>query len=169
MSLHLFVLEFRKLLHNIDGWLDKAVAHAAARKYDPAVLLQARLAPDMFPLVRQLQAVCDQAKYAAARTAGKEPPPQPDTEQTIDELRARLRTVIAYLDTFTAADFDGAETRRISLPRWKGESLSALEYFVEHATPNVFFHATTAYAILRHNGVEVGKRDFLGALPMRPA
>jgi len=167
MSLHVLVLEMKKLLHGVDGWLDKTVAVAQAKKFDANTLLQARLAPDMFPLVRQIQAACDQAKYAAARAAGKEPPSHPDTEQTIDEVRKRVAAVVSYLDGFTAADFAGAEERVIALPRWEGKSMTARDYVVAHALPNFFFHLTTAYALLRHNGVEVGKRDFLGAMPWR--
>jgi uncharacterized protein len=167
MSLYTFVLQMKKLLRGVDGWLDKAVAHATAKKFDPNTLLQSRLAPDMFPLIRQVQAVCDQAKFAAARTAGKDPPSHPDTEQTVDELRKRIASVIAYLDGFSAADFEGVEGRTISLPRWEGKSLTAFDYFVEHAQPNFYFHLTATYAILRHNGVDVGKRDYLGTLSFR--
>jgi hypothetical protein len=166
MSLHLIVLEMKKLLGSLDLCLDKAASHAAARKFDPAVLLQSRLAPDMFPLIRQVQIACDQAKYAASRAAGKDAPAHPDTEQTLDEIRARIATVIAYLGGFSAADFSGAGERRISLPRWEGKSMTATDYVIEHAMPNFFFHTTTAYAILRHNGVDLGKRDYLGALSM---
>jgi hypothetical protein len=166
MSLYPFVLEMKKLLGQIDGWLDKAEAHATARKFDANTLLQARLAPDMFPLVRQIQATCDQAKYAAARTSGKDVPSHADTETTFAELRTRVASVVAFLDGFSAADFEGAESRRVTTPRWEGKSMSAREYFVEHATPNFFFHLTTTYAILRHNGVEVGKRAYLGPLPL---
>jgi hypothetical protein len=161
------VLEMRKLLRNADGWLDKAKAHAAAKNFDGTVLMQARLSPDMFPLVRQIQSACDSAKYAAARTAGKEPPSHPDTEQTIDDVRKRIATVVAYLDTFKASDFEGAEGRKISNPRWEGKTMTAPDYFVEHAVPNFFFHLGMAYAILRHNGVDVGKRDYLGQLSLR--
>jgi hypothetical protein len=161
------VLETKKLLRNLDGWLEKAVAFAEAKKFDPNVLLQSRLAPDMFPLLRQIQAACDQAKYGAARTAGKEPPSHPDNEQTMAEARTRIATVVSYLDTFASKDFDGADARTIRLPRWEGKSMKATDYFVEHALPNFFFHVTTAYAILRHNGVDVGKRDYLGALSLR--
>jgi uncharacterized protein len=167
MSLYPILLEIKKLLGTVPGWLDKAVEHAAAKKYDPNTLLQARLAPDMFPLVRQIQAVCDQAKYAAGRPAGKDIPSHPDTEQTIDELRRRVAAVVSYLDGFTARDFEGTDDRSISLPRWEGKSMSATAYFIEHALPNFFFHLTTAYAILRHNGVDVGKRDYLGAITFR--
>jgi hypothetical protein len=167
MSIHVFVLEMKKLLKSLDGCLDKAVAYATAKKFDPNVLLQMRLAPDMFPLVRQIQSVCDQAKFAAARTAGKEPPSHADTEQTIDECKKRIATVIAYLDGFSKSDFDGVADRTISLPRWEGKSMTAVDYFVEHVQPNFFFHYSMAYAILRHNGVEVGKRDYLGPIAIK--
>ena len=167
MALYPLVLEIKKLLGMLDTWLDKATAHAAAKKYDPNVLLQARLAPDMFPLVRQIQATCDLAKYVASRTTGKDAPAHPDTEQTIDELRERVASVVSYLDGFSAGDFEGAEGRSVSLPRWEGKSLDGMTYFIEHALPNFFFHFTTTYAILRHNGVELGKRDYLGAISFR--
>ena len=167
MNYHAIVLEMRKLLRNMDGWFEKAKAHADAKKFDANVLLQTRLAPDMLPLVFQVQAACDSAKFAAARTAGKEPPSHPDKEKTIEDVRARIATVAAYLDTFKPSDFDGAEKRSISNPRWEGKTMAAPDYFVEHAAPNFFFHFTMAYAILRHSGVEVGKRDYLGQLSLR--
>lgn len=167
MNVHTIVLEMRKLLRNMDGWFEKAKAHAEAKKFDANLLLQARLAPDMFPLIRQVQAACDSAKFAAARTAGKEAPAHPDNEQTIDDARARIASVVAYLDAFKPGDFDGAEKRTISNPRWEGKTMTAPDYFVEHAVPNFFFHLSMAYAILRHNGVDVGKRDYLGQLSLR--
>jgi hypothetical protein len=167
MSVYPFLLEMKKLLKNLDGWIDKAVGHATAKKFDPNVLMQSRLAPDQFPFVRQVQAVCDQAKYAAARLAGREPPSHPDTEQTIDDLKQRIATVIAYLDTFSETDFAGVADRTVTTPRWEGKSLTAMNYFIEHSQPNFYFHLTTAYAILRHNGVDVGKRDYIGQLTWR--
>lgn len=167
MSLHVFVLEMKKLLGNLDACIDKAVAFAGTKKFDPNVLLQARLAPDMFPFVRQVQSACDTAKFAAARVTGREPPKHPDTEQTIDELKQRIASVIGYLDSYSAKDFEGVEDRTISLPRWEGKSMTARDYFVEHAQPNFFFHYTMAYALLRHNGVDVGKRDYLGQMTWR--
>lgn len=164
MSLYVQILELKKLLRGLDGWLDKAVASAAARKFDANVLLQARLSPDMFPFVRQVQAVCDQAKYAAGRTSGKEMPAHPDTEQTIDELKKRIASVVGYLDSFSEADFADIATRTVTTPRWEGKHMTATNYFVEHAQPNFFFHLSMAYALLRHNGVDVGKRDYLGAI-----
>jgi uncharacterized protein len=164
---HVFVLEMKKLLGGCSGWLDKAVAHATAKKFDANTLLHARIAPDMFPLARQIQSACDQAKFTAARLAGRDAPSHPDTEQTIDELKKRIATVQAYLDTFKAEDFAGAETRTFGHPRWEGKSMAVLDYLVEHSQPNFYFHLTMTYAILRHNGVEIGKRDFLGAMTYR--
>jgi uncharacterized protein len=167
MSIYVFVLEMKKHLRNLDGWLDKAVTHAQAKKFDPNVLLQARLSPDMFPLIRQVQAVCDQAKYAVSRVVGREPPSHPDTEQTIDDLKKRIATVIGYLDEYSEKDFADLANRSVTTPRWEGKSMTAINYFVEHAQPNFYFHYTTAYALLRHNGVDVGKRDYLGQLTWR--
>jgi len=164
MSLYLTIREMHKVLGQIPLWLDKAAAHATAKKFDPESMLHWRIAPDMFPLTRQIQFVCDQAKFAASRGAGKDTPSHPDTETTIAELRTRISTVMTYLDTFKATDFDGAADRTLSLPRWEGKKMSALDYVVEHASPNFFFHATTTYLLMRHNGVDIGKRDFLGAL-----
>jgi uncharacterized protein len=167
MSLHLFLLEMAKMLRNLDGWLDRAAAHLAAASGDERALLDSRLAPDMFPLVRQVQIACDTAKFAAARTAGVEAPSHADDETTIAELRRRVAAVGEYLATFGPAAFEGAEDRRLSLPRWEGKSMKAREYFIEHAMPNFFFHATTTYALLRQAGVAIGKRDYLGPLPLR--
>jgi hypothetical protein len=167
MALYPTFLEIKKILAQLPVWLDKAAAVAAAKKFEPNTLLQARLAPDMFPLVRQIQAACDQVKFAGGRATGKDIPSHPDTEQTFDELRARIAAVLAYAEGFSAKDFEGATDRTISLPRWEGKSLSAEAYFLEHALPNFFFHISMTYAILRHNGVDIGKRDFLGALSFR--
>jgi uncharacterized protein len=167
VSLYAFHLEIKRLLGTLDSWFDKAVAHAAAKNYDPNSLLQARLAPDMFPLVRQVQATCDLAMYAAGRTAGKDMPAHRDTEQTIDELRKRVASVRSYLEGFSASDFEGSDARSISLPRWEGKSLSGTAHFIEHALPSFFFHYTMTYAILRHNGIDVGKRDYLGPIAFR--
>src|SRR5258708_35824876 len=157
MSIHVFVLEMKKRLGSLDHCLDKAVAYAATKKFDPDLLLQMRLAPDMFPLMRQIQAACDQAKYAASRAAGKDPPSHPDDEKTLGDARQRIAKVVSYLETFTPHDFDATDARTLSLPRWEGKSMTATDYFLEHALPNFFFHLTTAYAILRHNGVDIGK------------
>jgi hypothetical protein len=167
MSIYPFVLEMKKHLRSIEGWLDKASAHATAKKYDPSVLLQTRLSPDMFPLVRQIQATCDQAKYAAARTTAKDPPSHPDTEQSFDELKQRIGSVVAYLDGFSSADFEGVEARSVTTPRWEGKSMNGIDYFIEHAQANFYFHYSMTYALLRSSGVDIGKRDYLGALSLR--
>lgn len=156
--------ENHKLLGQLDANLDKGVAHAHLKKFEPSVLLHSRIAPDMFPLLRQVQFTCDQAKFIASRASGKDAPKHDDKETTVDELKARIAEVRGYIAGFHEHDFKDASTIQISLPRWEGKSLSAMDYVVEHALPNFFFHLTTAYLILRHNGVDVGKRDFLGQL-----
>lgn len=156
---------FVKTLTNMVGWLDKAEAHAKARNFDPAVYLTLRLAPDMLPLPSQIRIAGDSAKGCAARLAGKEPPAFEDNETTLEQLRERIRKTLAYLQGVSAADIEGSEQRDIVIParnreprRFKGE------YYLKHyALPNFFFHATTLYALLRHNGVDLGKADFLQA------
>ena len=167
MTLHPLVLEMKKLLGHMLAWIDKAESHAAAKGYEANTLLLARLAPDMLPLVRQFQNACDTAKVAAAFTTGKEPPSHPDTEQTFAEVRARITSVIDYLGTFTEADFADTDSREVKRPRWEGKSMRANDYFVEQGLPNFFFHLDMAYAILRHNGVDLGKRDYIGQLSFR--
>jgi len=167
MSTYALVREMKKVLSNMNGWLDKAVAFAGAKKFEADTMLTWRLAPDMFPFVRQVQSSCDTAKFAAARASGKEAPSHPDTETSVAALKQRIATVVSYLDTFTAKDFEGDSDRMISLPWWEGKKMSAADYVTEHAQPNFFFHATTVYALLRHAGIEVGKRDFLGNMNFR--
>jgi hypothetical protein len=159
--------QMKKTLGQLDKWLESARAFATKKSFDPQVLLGLRLAPDQFPLARQVQITCDTAKVAAARLTGKDAPAQPDTEQSLEELQARVRSVIAYLETLSAADFADAGSRSITQPRWEGKVMTGADYFLEHALPNFFFHASHTYAILRHNGVELGKRDFLGPLTQR--
>jgi len=155
------------MLRNLDQWIDKAVAQAKVRSFDPEVLVTARLAPDQYPLQRQVQSSCDSAKFAAAYLSGKQAPAHPDTETTVAELRARIATVLGYLETFKAEDFAGADERKVS-PAWmKGKWLRGDHYLNQLSIPNFYFHVTTAYAILRHNGVDVGKMDFIGSVPMR--
>jgi len=159
--------QMKKLLGQLDGWLQSAATLAQTKSFDPNVFLTLRLAPDQFTFARQVQTTCDTAKLAASRLTGKDAPAQPDSEQTLEELRARIRSVIAYLDTVTAEDFAAAATRSITQPRWEGKTMTGADYFLEHAVPNFFFHLTHAYAILRHNGVGIGKRDYLGPLTLR--
>lgn len=159
--------EMKKQLGQLEKWLDAATTFAKAKSFEPNLFLQFRLAPDQFPLVRQIQSTCDSAKLGASRVSGKDAPSHPDTEQTIDELRTRIRAVISYLDGYKATDFASAATRTVSLPRWEGKSMTVPDYFVEHVVPNFYFHLAHSYAILRHNGVDIGKRDYLGALTMK--
>jgi hypothetical protein len=161
--------QMKKQLVQLDRWLEAAGAFAQAKTFDSSVFLGIRLAPDQFPFAKQVQTACDTARVAAARLTGKVAPAQPDTEQTIEELRARVQGAVAYLDAFTPADFDGAATRVITQPRWEGKTMTGADYFLEHAQPNFFFHLTHCYAILRHNGVKLGKRDYLGTLTQKPA
>jgi hypothetical protein len=158
--------QIKKTLGQLEKWLEAAAAHATAKSFDPSIYLGLRLAPDQFAFARQVQTACDTAKLAAARLSGKEAPKHADNEQSLDELRARVKSVIEYLNGFSAADFEGAATRHVTQPRWEGKYMLGADYFLEHALPNFFFHTTHAYALLRHNGVSVGKRDFLGPLSM---
>ncbi len=151
-------------LKTLSALLDKAAASAEARKIDPAVLVGARLAPDMHPLSRQIQIASDSAKGGAARLAGVEVPSWPDTETSFPELQARIKKTIDYLETFKPEQIDGAEDRTVTLNLGGGEvAFSGTDFLFNFVLPNFLFHVTTAYAILRHNGVEIGKRDYLGA------
>ncbi len=154
---------FIRMLGNLSAILDKGVASAEARKIDPAVLASARLAPDMHPLTRQIQIATDSVKGAAARLAQIEVPSFPDTETTFPELQERVTKTVAFLKTITEAQVDGSEDRTINLKAGPTElSFSGRDFLFGFALPNFYFHLTTAYAILRHNGVDVGKMDFLG-------
>jgi hypothetical protein len=161
------ICQMKKMLGQLPKWLDAAQAFATTKSFDPNLFLGFRLAPDQFAFARQVQIACDTAKLAASRLSGKEAPTHPDSEQTIDELRARVRAVISYLDGFSVKDFQGAATRSVTQPRWEGKFMTGADYFLEHAIPNFFFHLTLVYAILRHNGVSVGKSDYLGTLSLR--
>lgn len=154
-------------LGQIHTWLDKAVTFAEHKKFDPETLLQARLAPDQFPFIRQIQIACDNVKGLCARLAGKEVPVHQDTERTIAELRQRVSTVLELIKSYKREDFAGAEERAISLPFWQGKSMRGGDYLDHYALPNIYFHLTTAYSILRKNGVDLGKRDYMGTLPFK--
>lgn len=155
-----------KMLRNLDRWLEKAVAHAESRSFEPNNLVAMRLAPDQFPLVRQVQAACDAAKAGVARLAGVEVPSHPDTETTIEELRGRIAKTLAFLETIGPDKLEGREDAEVVLPFLDDKKIKGADYLYEFAQPNFYFHATTAYAILRHAGVEVGKRDYLGSLKL---
>lgn len=159
--------QMKKQLRQLDGWLVAAEAYAKAKSFDSSVFLGARLAPDQFAFARQVQTTCDTAKLAAARLTGKEAPSHPDTETTLEQLRARVSSVLAFLDGLQPADFAGAATRSVTQPRWEGKTMTGADYFLEHAVPNFFFHLSHVYALLRHNGVPIGKKDYLGALTMK--
>jgi hypothetical protein len=169
MSVHSFVPQYIKMLENLDRWLTKAEAHAKAKSFDVNTLLQARLAPDQFPLVRQVQSSCDNAKFAVAYLSGQKPPSHPDTEQTVEELHARIRSALEFVKSVSEKDFEGAADRRVSPPWLKGSWFKGDEYLMQVSMPNFYFHLTTAYSILRHNGVDLGKQDFLGNVPVNPA
>ena len=158
---------FTHKLTAILGWLDKTVAYADTRKFDPETLLVARLAPDQFAFLRQVQVSCDNVKGIVARLGGKEVPVHPDTEKTIADLRERVQKVIDFIGTFKPEDFTGAEDRTISLPFWQGKTMRGGDYLDHYALPNLYFHLTSAYQILRHNGVPLGKADYLHQLPFK--
>ncbi|HXJ07870.1 MAG TPA: DUF1993 domain-containing protein [Burkholderiales bacterium] len=154
---------FANTLRNLSAILDKAQAHCEAKKIEPAALTQARLFPDMFPLARQVQIACDTAKGAVARLAGVEVPKHEDTEQSFAELKARIAKTIDFVQSVGAAQIDGSEGREVVLKMRSGEvKFTGLQYLMGHAWPNFYFHVTTAYNILRHNGVDIGKRDYIG-------
>jgi hypothetical protein len=161
------IAQMKKTLGQVDKWLETAATHAQTKSFDPKVYLELRLAPDQRPLSFQIQTACDTLKLAAARLSGKQAPSHPDTEQSLDELRARVKSVFEHIGTYTEKDFEAAATRVISQPRWEGKVMSGTDYLLEHALPNFYFHTSHTYAILRHNGVALGKRDFLGTLTMR--
>jgi uncharacterized protein len=155
---------FLQILGSLTGILDKAEAHCKAKNIQPEVLLGARLYPDMLPFTTQIQLACDFAGKGCARLTHSEVPTTPDTEKTFDELRQRLAKTIAYVKTFKPAQFDGADTGDVSFPAGAGTTLTlkGQQFLNSFSFPNFYFHAATAHAILRHNGVEIGKRDFLG-------
>jgi hypothetical protein len=156
---------FVKQLGNLSAILKKAEEHALARKIEPEVFINARLAPDMFPLSRQVQIATDGVKGCAARLAGVEVPSYPDTEKTFPELQARIAKTTEFLKTFGAKQIDGSEERKVTL-KLRGQDTTFLgqPYLLNFVLPNLYFHVTTTYAILRHNGVELGKKDFIGGL-----
>jgi uncharacterized protein len=155
-------------LNALSALLDKGAAYAAAKKIEPSTLLQARLFPDMFPLARQVQIAADQAKSGGARLAGVEPPRYEDNETTFDQLKERITKTLSFLKTLDTKQIDGAADRDITFPLGptnKGH-MKGGDYLNHFVLPNFYFHCATAYDILRHCGIEIGKRDFLGAIPL---
>ena len=165
MSFHdATVPAFLQILGSLEGLLTKAEAHCKAKNIQPEVLLNARLYPDMYPLTRQVQTACDLAMKTCARLTGSEVPSVPDTETTFEELQQRIAKTVDYVKGLKPAQFEGAEAKDITFPSGPGKTttLKGQQYLSNFALPNFYFHAATAHGILRHNGVEIGKRDFLG-------
>jgi len=155
---------FVPMLQSLSNILDKGAEHARAKKSDSATLVNARLAPDMYTLAQQVQLACDQAKSAIAHLTGKQAPQFEDNEQTLEELKARIAKTIAYVESVRAAAFEGAEDRKITIPIPENNlefEMNGLQFLRDWALPHFYFHVVTAYDILRHNGVDIGKRDYL--------
>lgn len=167
MLYELTIPQFSKMLRNLNHLLGKGIENAQTKKFEPEVLLEARLAPDQFNLTRQIQIACDTAKLCASRLTGKEAPVHADTEKTMVELRSRIDQVVTYLNSFSASDYKDSAKKQITQARWEGKYLLGDEFVLQHAIPNFYFHISTAYSILRHNGVEIGKKDYLGEMPFR--
>jgi len=169
MTPHDAIQLFVKMLDNLEKWMEKAAEYAKGRSFEVDVLAQARLAPDQYTFAQQVQSACDQAKFAAAYLGGQTAPSHPDTETTFAQLQERIRKCTSFVSSVPAAAFAGADERKVAPPWLGGRWLTGRDYLVHVAVPNFFFHATTAYAILRHNGVPLGKMDFVGSLPAREA
>lgn len=163
------VPQFTNMLTNLEKFFDKAHTYATAKKFDENVLLESRLAPDMYPLVKQIQIATDMIKGCVARLAGQEPPKFEDNEKNVDELRERIRKTLTYIRGVKQEDFKGCEDRRVTLPWAPGKYMHGGEYVIQMAMPNIYFHISMTYAILRHNGVDVGKSDFIGSPNMKDA
>jgi hypothetical protein len=153
-----------QMLRNLESWLDKAEEHAGVKTFDVGVLMTDRLAPDMKPFIYQVQSACDYVKAAAAWLSGQTLPKHEDTEQTIDDVRARIRMTVAFTESVTEAQYADAAERQVGLSWAPGKVLGGKDYLLQMTIPNVYFHIATAYAILRHNGVDIGKMDFLGPI-----
>ena len=164
----LTVPQLVKTLRNLDRWITMAGTHAEKTQTPVESLFTARLAPDQYTFVRQIQVATDNAKFIPGRLTGKQWPPHPDTETTLEQLHARIAAVSGYIETFTREDYAEVAGRRIRLP-WKPENqwMEAYDYLVQFGLPNFYFHVVTAYAILRHKGVPLGKIDYIGGLPMQ--
>jgi len=159
----LLVEQNARMLQNLSTVLDKGIASAQARKFDPNVLVNSRLAPDMFPLSRQVQIACDMVKNGVARLAGIEAPKHEDNEQTMEELKARIAKAIDFVKSVPEKALEGSEDRDVKIPlRDRTLEFKGLTYLRGFVLPNMYFHITMTYAILRHNGVELGKPDFTG-------
>lgn len=158
--------QMTKMLKNLRRWLEAGAKHAEAKKFAPEVLLTSRLAPDMFTLTQQVQSACDGVKFLAARLSGTEAPKHPDTEQTFPEVLARIDSVLGYVEGFTPEQFEGWQDRTITLAFLPGKGAKAADWLHEFNLPNTYFHLVTAYGILRHNGVALGKTEFIGSIAL---
>ena len=168
MDIYPVIKQFARTLRNLDAVIEKATKYAEARKFDVNNFVSARLFPDMLPFVNQIRIACDHAKYAAAVLSGKEAPKHEDTETTVAELRERIAKCLAFLETVKEADFAAMKPDTIiKLPNRPNKGMPAAEYLYARQVPNFFFHTTTAYDLLRHGGVDVGKNDYLGRLDIR--
>lgn len=161
------VTQFAKMLKNLDAILIKASTFAESKKVDMSVLLNSRLAPDQFNLIKQVQIACDAAKICVAKLTGKDAPVHDDKESSLPELQKRIAETIAFITSASEQDFAKASETKVTTPRWDGKYLMGHEYAVQHSIPNLYFHVSVAYEILRHNGVDIGKKDYLGALPFK--
>jgi len=159
------ILQCVQMLKNLESWLDEAEQYAATKKFDVGVLMNGRLAPDMQPFIYQVQSACDYVKGGVAWLSGQTPPRHEDNEQTIDELRERLRKTVNFAESVKETQYEGAGDRRVRMS-WApaGKVLGGQDYLLQMMLPNTFFHVTMAYAVLRHNGVDIGKMDFLGPI-----
>ncbi|EKR62867.1 PF09351 domain protein [Leptospira weilii str. 2006001853] len=167
MLYEITILQFSKMLKNLKLILEQGEVHAESKKFDMQILLNSRLAPDQFHLIKQIQTVCDTAKLGVSRLTGKEAPKHDDQEKTIAELQTRIQSTLDYLSTFTEKDFVDSNERKIFHPRWDGKYMTGKEFAIQHAIPNFYFHIATAYSILRHNGVDIGKKNYLGEMPLK--
>jgi len=167
MIYEITVPQFSKMLKNLDAILAKAIPYAEAKKFELDVLLNARLAPDQFNFTRQIQIACDSAKICVSKLTGKDAPVHDDKETSLAQLRVRISDTIAFISSCTEKDFAGAAERKVTTPRWEGKWLHGHEYVTQHSIPNFYFHMTAAYEILRHNGLDIGKKDYLGPMPFK--
>jgi uncharacterized protein len=167
MIYELTVPQFTKMLKNLDTILEKAAGYADSKKFEVGVLLNDRLAPDQFNFIRQVQIACDTAKMCVVNLTGKTAPVHDDKETTVAQLRTRISETIAFLSSATEKDFSAAKEKKVTTPRWEGKHLTGHEYLIQHSLPNFYFHVTTAYDILRCNGLDIGKKDYLGAMPFK--
>jgi uncharacterized protein len=167
MTPHETIRVFAKTLENIEKWMDKAEEHAKDRGFEVDLLAQSRLAPDQYNFVKQVQSACDQAKYAAAYLSGTKAPSHPDTEQTFSDLRQRIDKCRKFVASVPEKDYKSADEQKVAPPWMGGKWVRGSDYLAELAVPNFYFHASMAYAILRHNGVKLGKMDYIGGIPMQ--